>query len=373
MPMHTKHAALPIDNPHPGQTIRMELEERGLKQKDFAEEIKISYSQLNEIIQGKRHITPDFALILEAAWGMEALTWLSLQSQYDLGVVKSNYSNLDTKKLKEWNDIREYIPYNYFKKKGLIHGNIDKDIMSVKEVYNVKELMDIKAIVEDQPVLLHRKSEALSADLVNLIGWSKYVAYKIEKEAKEVTKKYDSSKKSALIEELKVCFLGENIIKNVKKVLGKYGIKFTVEKNPEKTPVDGIALWSIGGGSQGRPAIGITQRFERLDNLAFTLFHELGHIFLHEEIVRTGCIVDNFDDSKSKTTKIEREANEFAGENLIPSKEWDAFYDANEFTEESIINFSNTINIHPAITLGRLRFENPIYYRRRFRIPNEIC
>lgn len=54
---------------HPGEVLKEELESRGISQKDFAKAISVSYTMLNEILNGKRSITTDFAILVEAALG----------------------------------------------------------------------------------------------------------------------------------------------------------------------------------------------------------------------------------------------------------------------------------------------------------------
>lgn len=61
---------------HPGEILKEELKERKIKQKDFAKEIGMQPSHLNEILHGKRDINNDIALKLEEALGIDAGNWL---------------------------------------------------------------------------------------------------------------------------------------------------------------------------------------------------------------------------------------------------------------------------------------------------------
>ena len=74
---------------HPGEILKEELESRGIYQKDFAKAISVSYTMLNEILNGKRSITADFALLVEAALGTPAEHWLNMQARYNLQTAKS--------------------------------------------------------------------------------------------------------------------------------------------------------------------------------------------------------------------------------------------------------------------------------------------
>lgn len=69
---------------HPGEMVLAFLEELGKTQIDFADAIGVSRVRLNELIHGKRSMTPDTALRLEQTLGKPAYWWLGLQQDYDL-------------------------------------------------------------------------------------------------------------------------------------------------------------------------------------------------------------------------------------------------------------------------------------------------
>ena len=80
----------PFEPTHPGELIRDELEERHLTQAKLAEQIGVSPSLLNEVINGKRGVNTELALLLEAALGISANMFLQLQADYNMQVAKSN-------------------------------------------------------------------------------------------------------------------------------------------------------------------------------------------------------------------------------------------------------------------------------------------
>lgn len=77
---------------HPGEMIKDEIEFRGITQKALAAEIGLPASVLNEVLNGKRAVTTEYALLLEAAIGIEADLWLKLQSDYNKQIAKSDSS-----------------------------------------------------------------------------------------------------------------------------------------------------------------------------------------------------------------------------------------------------------------------------------------
>lgn len=71
---------------HPGDVLKEELEVRGISQKKFSEVLHIPYTQLNEILNGKRPVTTDFALMMEAALGINPEMLINMQARYNMSV-----------------------------------------------------------------------------------------------------------------------------------------------------------------------------------------------------------------------------------------------------------------------------------------------
>ena len=70
---------------HPGEMLLEEfLKPLGLPQSELATRIGVSYPRVNELVHGKRGMTPDTALRLERLLGVEAEFWLNLQLAWDL-------------------------------------------------------------------------------------------------------------------------------------------------------------------------------------------------------------------------------------------------------------------------------------------------
>jgi len=81
-----------IKNPkpmHPGVVLNeIYMKEMELNQSQLAEKCKCSPRKINEIVNGKRSISPDFALILESVLGTTAEMWVRIQAEYDLWVAR---------------------------------------------------------------------------------------------------------------------------------------------------------------------------------------------------------------------------------------------------------------------------------------------
>ena len=73
---------------HPGETLREELEARGLSAAALAHKLRVPPQRLQEIIRGQRAVTPETALRLGRYFGNEAEFWMNLQTQYELAELR---------------------------------------------------------------------------------------------------------------------------------------------------------------------------------------------------------------------------------------------------------------------------------------------
>lgn len=85
----------PYEPTHPGEMIKDEIEYRGLSQRKLATLMGISPTLLNEILNGKRAVSVQYALLFEAALGISADIWLRQQADYDMQVAKTDKSFLE--------------------------------------------------------------------------------------------------------------------------------------------------------------------------------------------------------------------------------------------------------------------------------------
>ena len=89
----------PFHPTHPGEVLKDELEFRGISQRGLARRIGISYSAFNEMLNGKRSLSPELALMMEAALGVDAAPLLAMQNEYDMLMAERNDSFME--KLKQ--------------------------------------------------------------------------------------------------------------------------------------------------------------------------------------------------------------------------------------------------------------------------------
>ena len=78
----------PFEPTHPGEVLKDQIEFRGISQKKLAEETGISYTVLNEILNAKRPLNAEYAMLIEAALDLDAEPLLKMQTRYDMQMAK---------------------------------------------------------------------------------------------------------------------------------------------------------------------------------------------------------------------------------------------------------------------------------------------
>lgn len=84
----TEDGVVKFEEVHPGRVLRGELEARELSAAALALKLRVAPQRIQEIIAGKRAITPETALRLGRLFGNEPESWLSMQASYDLAMLR---------------------------------------------------------------------------------------------------------------------------------------------------------------------------------------------------------------------------------------------------------------------------------------------
>jgi addiction module HigA family antidote len=119
---------------HPGEMLLEEfLKPWKLTQSELAGKLGVSYPRVNELIHGKRGITPDTALRLEKLFGMDAQFWLNLQLAWDLYHVTHSSTAKELKKIKR-------LPAFAHPKSSLIQGKYPNQRLDTNRAKNTRSV-----------------------------------------------------------------------------------------------------------------------------------------------------------------------------------------------------------------------------------------
>ena len=136
--------------------------------------------------------------------------------------------------------------------------------------------------------------------------------------------------------------------------LAKHGITLVTVPHLKKTYLDGAAFII----QDGRAIIGLTLRYDRIDNFWFTLLHEIGHLKKH--LSEGNYIADDMSlRGTDEDNEVESEADSFAEDALIPD---DFDLDTREkVSRAEVLRYASEHSLHPAIIAGRIQYRKNNY------------
>lgn len=199
-----------------------------------------------------------------------------------------------------------------------------------------------------------------ASDDLTLLAWKAHVTRQAEAMIKAGVPDFDILN-LAWLQTIPTLSVEEDGPLLAQELLLQHGIILIVEPQIAGMTVDGAAFL-VGK----NPVIALSLRRDAIDNFWFTLLHEIGHVHLH---FKTGLDIGFFDEggdevelkSNDRVRKMEREADEFAQELLIPSEVWRGSSARISKREEPILRLAHRLKIHPAIIFGRIRMERKNY------------
>lgn len=326
----------------PGETILELLESNGMSQLDLAYKTGINKKTINEIIKGKAPITTTTALKFEYVFNIPASFFNNLESSYQEVLERKN----DFIKVKEEEKYLENIPYNEMAKRGW--DWIEKTNDPFQKVINLRKFFSVASLSFD-------------TELKKKLAFRKKNNDKFSNEALYCYLRYGEIESNKIsYPKFNILLLNENLSKlrnlannsfikqfnKLKEILFSCGISLIFEPELPHTYVNGVSYMI----NPNKAIIMISDRGKKDDIIWFTFFHEIGHLLKHS---RKEVFVD-LDDKEENN--IEKEADKFARNILIPDKSYNEFIRNNKvFTEEILKDFSKSINILPGILVGRLQ------------------
>ncbi len=325
----------------PGATIKEQLSDRGMSQKEFAARMDMSEKHISKLINGDVHLTPDVAVRLELVLGVPAKFWNNLESIYREKLVKVEMENtMDTDI-----ELAKQFPYSEMSRFGWVPETRDakEKVIYLRKYFGIVEL----SLLENEQITriaCRRLAITEKSDLA-LMAWvqeAKIIARGIQTEPiniKGLIAAIPDIRKMTVMKPNEFC-------PKVKKYLADCGIALVFLSH-----LKGSFLQSATFFDGNKIVVGLTARGKDADKFWFSLFHELAHIVLGH----VGQINGISDED-------ERAADTWSEETLINKKEFNAFIKEKDYTEQSIIRFAKEQGIAPGIVVGRMQIEGIIKY-----------
>ncbi len=328
----------------PGETLSEILQERGMKQTEFADRTGRTPKFVNEVIKGKAPITPRVALEFQRVLGIPSSFWNNRQRQYDAFLAVKREAAVHDSNL-SW---AKNFPYAEMAKRNWVPKTRDK----LQKLTNILDFFGVASPSAWDKVwgnlkVPYRKSATLAADEFALAAWLQ----KGELVARTVScQPFDEGRfREALAGARKLTTTGPDVfVPELVRICAASGVAVAFVPELPRT-ASGATRWL----HQNTALLQLSLKYKTNDHLWFTFFHEAAHILLHQKkaifLEQSGCSSDQ-----------ESEADRFAADFLIPRRAYDSYLSsrpAGNFSERSVRHFASEQNVHPGIVVGRLQHE----------------
>lgn len=336
---------------HPGETIADVLEDRGITQAELSSRTGVSPAYISNVIAGKKGISANFAMGLEYALGVPKSFWLNLQANYESELLEMNEEQTITN---EERNVREDLKdiVKYLRQRGMmpIREKKEDSILSLRKVLQISNIANLKGMI---PAGAFRMAANTSINPNVLGAWIRLC--QLTGNDRAISSKFDKKYTNDLISEIKdiMCQKDANIQRNLRDVMVKYGIDFSVVRNFRGAPVHGY----ISQKSDGIYQMVLTIRGAFADIFWFSLFHEIGHI-VNGDIGKHLKFLDDGSDCEKELA-----ADLFARNMLLSPESYKMFVQKGDFSIEAIQKYAESQKVMPYIVIGRLQKEKHLDYR----------
>ena len=352
---------------HPGEVLREELLERGIKQKDFAQTIGVQPTHLNEFIKGKRNLNDNLAIKLEKALGISYKNWMSLHTGYlyDYKIIAEKKN--EEQKAREFESACSDM-FNL----NLLYKRLNISLLPcVDRVSKIKNMLSFDLLSAEnlrmQVTGLYKHSEKVQIDEKNMLTWLILNHIEISNTPKLQIQYNKGNAYKAACEISEMANRRSLSIEDIKEHLNNYGIQYINVKKLDKAPIDAFSTIA-----NEHPVITVTYRYNDMDKLVFDILHELCHIDRHLSNDQTAFIsVDGLYSNDPR----EKEANEFARQMLIPDNVWNDIMGIGCKSlspykiVKTIAQAAESRGVSPSIAVARYKHDTNWYNTSSYRSP----
>jgi len=336
----------------PGEYISEELEARGWSQLDLAEILGRPPQAVNEIIKGKRAITPDTARGLAEAFETSAQLWLNLQSAYDLSRLQQTDDNLVSRKAR----LYEFAPVGEMQKRGWIEKSSNFEVVESQ----VLRFFETNSLDDNPAQFLAAARKSTDGDWTpSQRAWlmrARHLAKTVQVVGRFTAKAFQTA-----LHALSLLKSDPEEIRKIPRVLSEAGIRFLIVAPLPQSKIDGACFWL----SENEPVVVISFRYDRIDWFWHTLMHELGHVAngdgknsarLDIQLVGNDAVGDG-------KPEIEKKADAYAVAFLVDQEELADFIARTPvFSRLKIVGFAKRIGVNPGIVVGQLQYRKLVPY-----------
>ena len=329
-----------IGFPDPISAIKFRMDQAGLTQRDLIPYIG-NRSKVSEVLSGKRDLTLSMARALHQNLGIPADVLLQKPgAEFD-----STLEEIDPRRY----PLKEMAKRGWIPQLSDLADRAKKEILALMEKAGGPETAAIPLYRKNGHRRLNAKADpyALRAWCWRVLGVANENPPEADYQSGTVTPEF--------MQEIAHLSVSEDGPRRAQERLAEHGIALVVERHLPRTHLDGAALRL----QDGRPVIGLTLRYDRIDNFWFSLMHELAHVGLHMDNGEDEPFIDDL--SLNVTDPLENQADRHAQDALIPPEIWESNPVRERATVLAVYDLAQEVGVHPAVIAGRVRHERGNY------------
>ena len=327
----------------PGWVLEERIKAQELSQAELARRCGHSAKLISQIISGKAPLKPKIALQLEKVLKVDASIWLNMESNYRLHKARKA-EVLEAEESAAW--LKKF-PVKELVKRGVIDKpESNADAMSKLLSFFGIGSIDAWSKKYESMNVAYRHSRSFKSDQAVLSTWLRLGQINA---GQQECADYDETLFKRSLREIREFTRTpvENALANAQRLCNQSGVALTLAKPLPGTALSGAAWWL----SPRRAIIQLSARHKTDDHLWFSLFHEAAHILLHS---KKTIFVDSTDD---ESTDLEKQADRWASNMLVPQPQWEQFIVNSSFNKASVQAFADQLGIASSIVVGRLQHE----------------
>ena len=323
----------------PGATIKEQLNDKGMNQKEFALRMDMSEKHISKLINGDVQLTPEMSIRLEMVLGVPANFWNNLEAIYREKLIKAQTEN----EMDEDEQLVKQFPYSEMAKYGWVPEtrNSKEKVINLRKYFEVVRL----TLLQDNRFanIAYRRLAITEKSDFALMAWTqeaKIEARKLQTEPINIKRLIE------IIPEIRKMTLKkpEEFSLRLSEMLADCGIALVFLPHLKGSFLHGASF--IDG---KKIVLGLTVRGNDADKFWFSLFHELAHI-----------VLGHIGQTDGTSEEDEKDADIWAMDKLIPTDKFNQFIENKSFDETSVRSFANSIEIAPGIVVARLQKEGYI-------------
>jgi HTH-type transcriptional regulator / antitoxin HigA len=328
--------------PLPGMYIQEELDARGWSQRDLAFILGIEEPALNKIIKGKTGVSFEMSKALAKAFDIDADFFANLQKSYDFARAREPDPSVERRAaLQNVYPVREMI-----KREWIGSDNLE---IQLARFFKVKTTNEIPYVI---PYVPHAAKKTDSGSDISPLQYAWFSrVLQIADNMPSMT--YSESALRQALPRLRALMSEPEETRHVPRILMECGVKYVIVEGLPGGKIDGVCTWN-----EGRPIIGMSLRFDRIDNFWFVLRHEIEHVLRAHG--QNGPIIDAevMENANDDLISVqEKFASEAAAEFCVQRKELESFIARKEpfFSERDVVGFARRMHVHPGIVVGHIQ------------------